>query len=175
MKTLPLWIALAVTLVAAGTDLRDRRIPNRLTLGTVVLALLLRTALEDLPGLGLATAGLLTAFLPALALFALRALGGGDVKLLAGCGALLGPAVTVELLLATAVAGGALAAVLIAARHAWTLTGWNFLRLALHWRSRGFTACPEVSLGASAGVAVPYAVAIACGMLVTVAPRLAGV
>jgi prepilin peptidase CpaA len=171
MDSLPLWTALAVCLAAAAVDLRSRRIPNVLTLGALAAGFVLQGALAGPAGLVHAFAGALAAGLPALAVFALRGMGGGDVKLLAACGALLGPAAALQLLLATAVAGGVLAAAAIAARRAWTVTGSYLQALALHWRRRGPVACPEVSLGRSRGIAVPYGVAIALGAAFTVASR----
>ena len=174
MDSLPVWTALAVTVAAAAVDLRRRRIPNALTLSALAAGFILQGVLAGPAGLGLALAGALAAGLPAFAVFALRGMGGGDVKLLAACGALLGPAAGLELLLATAVAGGVLAVGSVAARRAWSVTGANLLRLAAHWGRRGPVACPEVSLGRSRGIAVPYGVAIACGMAFTLASRAGG-
>ena len=50
----------------------------------------------------------------------------------------------------------------------------NFARLAGHWRRRGLTPCPAVALGRTRGVVVPYGVAIACGMLFTLASQWGG-
>ena len=172
MSHLPLWIALAAALAAAATDLRNRRIPNELTLGTLAAGMILQAGLGGSTGLLLAVLGLLAAGLPALLLFALRAMGGGDVKLLAACGALLGPAAGLELLLATAVAGGLLAAASVAAGRAWRTTGRNLGLLLGHWRARGLAPCPAVSLGRSRGVAIPYGVAVAAGMLFVFASRV---
>jgi len=168
---LPLWIALLAALLAACTDLRSRRIPNWLTLGTLGAGLAVQTALSGPSGLGLGVLGAFAAGLPALALFKLRAMGGGDVKLLAGCGALLGPSAGFELLLATAVAGGALAVAMVFLQRAWAVTAHNGLHLLRHWRARGLAPCPAVSLGRSRGITVPYGVAIACGMLFTFVSR----
>ena len=75
--------------VAGFLDLRDRRIPNWLTFGTLLLALVLRLASGFAPlldGLGGAGLGLVLGIL----LFAIGALGGGDGKLLIAVGAFLG-------------------------------------------------------------------------------------
>lgn len=86
---------LALALVASGiacfTDLHTRTIPNWLTLPLPLCALALHVAEDGLLGALLCTAGALACFLPVYFLFARGALGGGDVKLLAGTGALLGP------------------------------------------------------------------------------------
>jgi prepilin peptidase CpaA len=87
---------LALLLLAAVIDLRQRRIPNWLTLGLILSGLACATAAGGAVELGHALAGLLAGAAVAFVLFALGALGGGDVKLLAGVGAWLGaPAVLI--------------------------------------------------------------------------------
>lgn len=172
MQILPLTLALVVALVAAVIDLRSRRIPNLLTLGALATGLVLQLVLGGVSGGVLALLGAVACGVPATGLFLLRGLGGGDVKLLAACGAMLGPAAGFQLLLATAIAGGALAAVMVLGTRASAVTGSNVLRLLGHWRARGLTPCPAVSLGRSRGVVVPYGVAIACGMAFTFASRV---
>ena len=111
---------LAVLLgVALWHDLRSRRIPNRLVLCGTVAGLLLHTFMP--PGDGLfdpafGGLGLLTTLAGAgaglallLPMYLLRALGAGDVKLMAMCGAFLGPHGVLEAVLLTCLAGGVLA------------------------------------------------------------------
>lgn len=174
MHPLLLWTALLIALLAAYTDLRSRRIPDWLTLGAVGVALALQAVVAGPAGLEAAVWGIVAVGLPAAGLFALRAMGGGDVKLLAACGALLGPSAGIELLLVTALAGGGLALVTVLSGRAWKVTAGNLSLLFRHWRARGLTPCPAVSLGRSRGFAVPYGVAVACGMVFTVASRAPG-
>jgi len=98
----PLVVMLAV---AAAIDIRSRRIPNALT-GLIALVGLMQscTAMHTVTPwqsiLGLLTgAGLL------LALFALGAVGGGDLKLLAAAGAWLGPRLVFQVFLLEAILG----------------------------------------------------------------------
>ena len=79
----------AILVAAAVLDLRTGRIPNKLTLGGLVAGLLLRAfgGIEPLAH-GVLGAGL--ALLIALPFFAVRALGGGDAKLLIVVGAFMG-------------------------------------------------------------------------------------
>jgi len=99
LPTQMLLIASIVCLMAAVSDYRTGRIPNWLTLGTVLLGaavqvLLSHWAYPNLSVLLFAGTSLLgvvfTGLVPFL-LWKMNALGGGDLKLLAGMGALLGP------------------------------------------------------------------------------------
>jgi len=138
--------------------------------GTPGLAL--RALLHGPAGLPVGVIGAFAAGFPALILFRMRAMGGGDVKLLAGCGALLGPAGGLELLVATALVGGGMALACIVLRRAWAVTAYNLRTLFLHWRGRGLVPCPVVSLGSSRGIVLPYGLAIAGGMAFTFASHL---
>lgn len=88
---LPLFPLMVLLFWAAAIDLHSRRIPNILTL-TLVASGLVQSALFAMPvGIGDALAGMAVGFGLTFALFVLGAMGGGDVKLLAGVGAWLGP------------------------------------------------------------------------------------
>ncbi len=96
---------LALLSVAALIDVRSRRIPNWLTL-TLILSGLGRSLMFHGPITpGRSLVGLLVGFGPAFILFAIGALGGGDVKLLAGVGAWLGPVAAVGVFMLSAVVG----------------------------------------------------------------------
>ncbi len=90
MSFLPLTPLLLLLVVAAVIDLRDRRIPNWLSLTLVFSGLigscLFTHAISPLQSL----AGLSIGFGLCFILFALGAMGGGDVKLMAAVGAWLG-------------------------------------------------------------------------------------
>lgn len=101
----PVWslsLAALVCLVAAVKDLATGCIPNWLTLGALLAGLLLIPSARwvagqgDLRDFGLALLGAALAGLVPLALFRLGAMGGGDVKLLAAVGGLLGPRLGIE-------------------------------------------------------------------------------
>ena len=82
---------LALMFLAAAIDMRQRRIPNWLTL-MLILSGLARGLINHGPtGLGWSALGLLAGASIPFVLFAIGAMGGGDVKLMAGVGAWLGP------------------------------------------------------------------------------------
>jgi prepilin peptidase CpaA len=90
---------------AAMVDLRTRRIRNWLTF-SMILTGLLRPILVGGPlSVEQAALGMVVGMALPLALFALGALGGGDVKLLAGVGAWLGPFPAVEVFCLAAIFG----------------------------------------------------------------------
>ncbi len=165
----PLWVLTSVALVglvavAAWTDLRSRRIPNRLTLGILVCGLVLR-ALEGLAPLaeGVLGAGLGLAI--AVVLFGLGAVGGGDGKLLIGVGAFLGHERYVGALLLIAVLGGILGLAEALRRGVILPAALNAAGMIRRWLTlgRGGEARTLESPGA---VTVPYGLAIAAGSIV---------
>ena len=105
------WIAGGAVLLcgtAAWWDLRHHRIPNAITLPAVVLALCLHLVTNAGQGLLLSLAGMLAAAALVFPGYALGFTGGGDVKLLAAVGALLGFPTAVLAALLSLVLGGVL-------------------------------------------------------------------
>ena len=84
-------VLFAILLAAALFDIMYRRIPNWITVTGVVLGLAMN-ALIGPPEAGIlfSMVGLLVGFSDLRALYALRAMGAGDVKLMAAIGALVG-------------------------------------------------------------------------------------
>ncbi len=106
---------LVVSAVAAAgglsviTDLAWRRVPNVLTVGTAAIGLLLAARNATSLGVLAALEGLSIGLLLMLPGFVIGATGGGDVKLFAALGTLLGPSRTAFAFLYTAILGGLLA------------------------------------------------------------------
>jgi prepilin peptidase CpaA len=96
---------LALLAWAALIDLRDRRIPNWLTVSLALAGLAQSFTWAHTVTPGTAALGFATGFGITFILFGLGALGGGDVKLLAGLGAWLGPKPTLLVFGAAAVIG----------------------------------------------------------------------
>ena len=149
----PLALALpatALTCVAAYCDQRTGLIPNRVTLGGLAGALLVNSAfaLHDrgpsaiVPAIVIALAGALVTSLGPLFLFRTGALGGGDVKLFAALGALLGPQLGLRAELLGFVCAAVLALFHLARRGELVA---SFRRLLVHPRA-AFPATPELGL-----------------------------
>lgn len=102
-------MALAVATAAAACDWRWRRVPDCLTLAILPAALVLATMNQGLPGFMGSFAALVVTTGTGYWLYARGAVAGGDVKLLAALGALLGIAGMLDML-AVALVGGMLAA-----------------------------------------------------------------
>lgn len=101
-----MYVPLACLLVlAAGTDLRSRRIPNWLTLALVVSGIAQSFTPLAVATPGQSLIGLLVGFALPLMLYALGGLGAGDVKLLAGVGTWVGAWPLIMIVAAAAVLG----------------------------------------------------------------------
>ena len=135
---------MALLTIAALSDLRRRRIGNRLCLAIALLALPYWLVVEPLhPSrlliqIGLALIVCLVLLLP----FVANLLGGGDVKLMAALALWLPPENLIKALLVVSIVGGVL--------------GLAMLFLARRWTEKS----------------VPYGVAIAIAGIVATAPRL---
>jgi prepilin peptidase CpaA len=100
-------VLLALLAAAAVSDYRTYRIPNLLTGGGIAFALVYNIVSPPWHAdWTFAPAGMLLGLGAMLPLYALRALGAGDVKLMAMVGAFLGVAGTTQALLFSIVTGG---------------------------------------------------------------------
>jgi prepilin peptidase CpaA len=102
-------IATGLGVAAMVEDLRHRRVPNWLTAAGAAGGLAC-AAWGGWHGLGIAAAGALVGFLLLLPFHWCGAMGGGDVKLMAAYGALLGPSGILLAAVFAAVIGGLSAA-----------------------------------------------------------------
>lgn len=152
---------------ACATDLRDGRIPNVLTFGAILVAIIVHGLLPQGQGwahVGLGTLAGLAVFFP---FFALGGMGAGDVKLMAALGAWLGPGTVILVALYGAIAGGVLAIIVALANGYLKQAFSNVWRMLLHWRMVGLKPLPDLTLEGATGPRLAYAVPIFIGLLVT--------
>lgn len=148
----------ALLIAACWTDLRARRIPNKLVLLTVAGGVTLSIIAHGWSaGLTHAGGGLLTGLAIWFPFFAFGMLGAGDVKLFAAAATFLGAKSAVEGALYTALYGGILAAAFMVANSGWSAALFRI----------GSAAHEPMLLRQDPGThrrRMPYALAIAAGV-----------
>src|SRR5450759_709626 len=160
-----LFIALALAITAAVFDVLQHRIPNWLTYPGIVLGVVLRGVLFGWKGLGSAGEGLLLTGGIMFLFYAVRAMGAGDVKLMAAIGSLVGPGQAIVVLLATAICGGVMAIVISVYRGRLGATLRNLGSVLWFHARSGLQAHPELNLDNPTDLRMPYGLAIATGTL----------
>ena len=158
-------------LVAAVYDLKFRRIPNSLTIPALAGGLALNAFLGGLHGLLWAAAGLALGGTAYLALYWLRAMGAGDVKLMAAAGSIIGPQHWVTLFIWSALAGGVVAIVTILRGGLARRSGRNVVRILgelLRLRAP-HRADPSLDIRHESSATTPHGVAIAIGAFLLLA------
>lgn len=156
------FILAAILIAAVIIDLKERRIPNWLTLPSLLLGLALQTTHGGAEGFitGLTGAGAGAALLTIP--FFLGWMGGGDMKLLAAVGAFMGAPLTILTLLFACAAAGLMAA-------GWLAVTGNLVSSIKHiflvWLPNP-TAKP-----AALATSIPFGPALALGALAAVVFR----
>lgn len=102
-------LAVVCSVIAAAIDSRRGIIPNSLTYPCIVAGFYLAAINGGLAGLGFAVAGMMAAGLVFFVAFLAGSCGGGDVKLMAAVGAILGLWAGIDVTLAALMTGGLLA------------------------------------------------------------------
>ncbi|MCX6604600.1 MAG: prepilin peptidase [Acidobacteria bacterium] len=144
-------LALLVGVAAVVEDLRFRTISNWTTLGAMAAGVAFHVATGGLSGLGSSLLGLVVGFCAFLVFYLLGGMGGGDVKLMAGFGAILGGATaSVQAAIFAAGVGGILALAVI---------GFRWLKATIQRRSGPHSPF------------IPYAPAITAGAWLTLLAR----
>jgi prepilin peptidase CpaA len=149
---------------ATWTDLRTRRIPNRLTLG-ILLAGLVLAGFGGLDSFAQSVLGAGLGLALAVVLYGLGAMGGGDGKLLIGVGAFFGHERFVGALLLIAVLGGLLGVFEAVRRGVILPAVLNAGGMIRRWLTLG-RAGEKRTVDSPGAVTVPYGIAIATGSVV---------
>ena len=152
--------ALLLLVVCAGWDVRYRKIPNWATLPGIVLGLGLNIGFRGWTGLKASGLGLLIGFVVLLVLFVIGWMGGGDVKLMAAVGALMGYPFVVSALFYSLLVGIVIGVALLI---------WNrktlrtFKNLFYVIGSRVNPAVPKRDLNPEETQKIPFGLAIVLG------------
>ena len=151
-------LAGVVGVAACIDDLSRRQISNWIPCSAFAGGVILQTVQHGLRGAGSALAGTCAGAAVFLVFYLLGGMGGGDVKLMAGFGALLGVKQLLQAALWTAGCGGLLAVAVIAAR---AIRGvW-----ARNKRARaGHPGGEPIAARSEKADSIPYAPAIAAGV-----------
>jgi prepilin peptidase CpaA len=157
-----------VVLVAAVYDVRYRRIPNWLSMSGVAAGLGLNAFMyQGWPGLKLSLLGLLVGFGVYFVLYALRAMGAGDVKLMAAVGAIIGWRDWFGTFLITALIGGAMALILVASKRRMKKTLWNLSFIVSELKSGrpAYMGKEELDVRSPKALGLPHGAVIAVGTI----------
>lgn len=143
-----MWVACIIGAAATVEDLARRTISNWLCLAALLGGIGMQAWAHGWMGTAMAVLGAIGGFLVFLVFYLLGGMGGGDVKLMSGFGAILGIGRLLPAAILTAIIGAVIAAaVLIVSR-------------VLHRMRKGDSNKPLP-------VAIPYAPAIAVGVCLT--------
>ncbi len=157
-------VLLVVLLTAAVFDVLYRRIPNWLTVSGVVLGIAMN-ALIGTPeaGLGFSLVGLAVGFGLYAALYAIRAMGAGDVKLMAAVGALVGWERWFGIFFITALIGGVMAMILVVSRGRLQKTFFNvgFILSEMKSGRPAYLANEELDVKNKKALGLPHGAVIA--------------
>jgi prepilin peptidase CpaA len=159
-------VPLALACCMAWGDVRRRRIPNYLTLGTALAGLGFQFGTQGWPGLGQGLLGLGLGLALLIGFYLKGGMGAGDVKALAALGAWLGPVSTLYLFVYMGLAGIPLIVVFLWRRgqiQAKTRQWWAALVNRVLLRSQPPSLSPAPASAKTEGL--PYTVALALGMV----------
>jgi prepilin peptidase CpaA len=148
-------LAGGIGIAACIDDLRRRQISNWIPLSALASGLVLQTVQHGWRGTGSALLGTLAGAGVFLIFYLLGGMGGGDVKLMAGFGALLGAKQLFQAALWTAGCGGVMALAVIAG---------GLVRDLWMRRKSSEAGAPSAGQSVRRAESIPYAPAIAAGV-----------
>ncbi len=164
--TAQVWIAGIVGIAAIVDDVARRRISNWIPCSAFAAGLTLQTIEGGWRGTGAALLGTLAGAGVFLIFYLLGGMGGGDVKLMAGFGAVLGVKQLLEAALWTAGCGGLMAALVIFTGYVRQI--WSSRKSAARCEQQGATSEFPRKLRTDS---IPYAPAIAAGVWLSLVPK----
>jgi prepilin peptidase CpaA len=161
-------LLLALVIGAAAYDIPFRRIPNWITAVGVLLGVAMNTFLYGWPGLRTSLTGFAVGFGAYFVLYSMRAMGAGDVKLMAAIGAMVGWQDWFGIFIVTAIVGGFASMALMAMRGRIKKTLWNvgFVLTEMKHGRAAYLSNEELDVRSSKAIGLPHAAVIAAGTLV---------
>jgi len=158
--------------VACVFDIRNRRIPNRLTGPIFLVGLAAHTFFSGWKGLTDAMVAAFVGGIVFLLFYLAGGMGAGDVKLMAATASVVGLPSIGSLLISTGIAGGLLALGVSVTRGVLRQTMANTFALTVHHRLNGLSPHPKLNLRNPDTIRLPYAVPVAVGCLCVVAKAM---
>jgi prepilin peptidase CpaA len=161
-------ILIALVVAAAIWDLRVRRIPNWLSLAGLISGIALNSFLFGMSGLKESLEGMGIAFAVYFVLYLFRAMGAGDVKLMAAVGSFVGPADWFFIFVITALIGGVIALAVLASRKRLRKTFDNVFFIVaemMHFRAP-YMGREELSVKSQKAFTLPHGAVIGLGCMV---------
>lgn len=164
--------------LASVSDYRSYKIPNLLTAGGIIFALIYNTVVPFYRDHGFlwALGGMMVGFLLFLPCYALRMMGAGDVKLMAMVGAFLGVTDALHATLYSFIAGGVGALIFAVYRNSLARMLVNVKGVAQMMMMSavgGFKPDLQIAPGKSVGK-LPYGICISAGTIVYVVAKQLG-
>jgi prepilin peptidase CpaA len=157
-----------LVLWASWIDYKERRVPNYLNLAIAISGLVVQVIFNRGMGLLAGTEGLVLGLALLIVPWAMHMMGAGDVKLLAGIGAWVGPEMVLWSFLIGAVIGGLASLVMIGMKGRWA-GAWQNFQLATVKCTNSKLMFSEVgsvkSLGTNCQL-IPYGVPLTAGTLI---------
>jgi prepilin peptidase CpaA len=159
---------IAIVLAAAIYDVRYRRIPNWISVAGILAGLSLNSLRQHgAAGLMFACKGLALGFGTYFMLYAIHAMGAGDVKLMGAAGSLVGWQDWLGIFIATSLIGGiaAVAVMLLRARTARTLHNVGFILGEMSHGRAAYRNREELDVKSPKSLGLPHGVSIAMGTI----------
>lgn len=166
--------AVLLAVLAGWTDLRSRRIPNWLTVPGFAVGVTANLVLGGWGGLKTSLLGALVGLGLLLPFVLLRSLGAGDWKLAGALGAFAGPAILMDMLLASIFVAGIMAAIYIVYKGRVRQTFRNIGHILVSlvtFRLPG----ERVTLDSPDSLKIPYGVALALTVVLYGVAKIRGV
>jgi prepilin peptidase CpaA len=171
-------VLLITVITAAMFDVRSRRIPNWVSVTGALLGIGLNAFLADsASGAWFSLKGLLLGFGVYFILYALRAMGAGDVKLMGAVGAIAGPSNWFAIFIITAILGGIMALILVVVKGRLQKTLFNvgFILSEMKKGRPAYLGKEELDVKSGKAVGLPHGavIAVGCIFFLAIAARVA--